>query len=169
MGDKAGSWAGRGQGAAVGRAGGGETADKAQRPLHLTARLVAHRWASSCPQGSFHFSLGPQSPRGPPSQSPLLWALFTLVPRPSHPVLASPPVLAWRCGADHEGDPPGPSPELSPGPQEISQQEGQVGEGVGWPGELGSVEMREQGGRSRKVFVFPSSAEFISDDCIILV
>ena len=51
MGDKAGSWAGRGQGAAVGRAGGGETADKAQRPLHLTARLVAHRWASSCPQG----------------------------------------------------------------------------------------------------------------------
>lgn len=25
-----------------------------------------------------------------------------------------------------------------------------MGEGVGWPGELGSVEMREQGGRSRK-------------------
>lgn len=25
-----------------------------------------------------------------------------------------------------------------------------MGEGVGWPGELGSVEMREQGGRSHK-------------------
>uniref|UniRef100_A0A4W2CP28 AAA+ ATPase domain-containing protein n=1 Tax=Bos indicus x Bos taurus TaxID=30522 RepID=A0A4W2CP28_BOBOX len=36
-----------------------------------------------------NIKLAPE-PRGPPSQSPLLWALFTLAPRPSHPVLAFP-------------------------------------------------------------------------------
>lgn len=52
------------------------------------------------------FSLGPEAPEPGP--------------RPRQPVLPSPPGLAWRRGADHAGDPPGPSPKLPPGPQEVS-------------------------------------------------